>query len=143
MSADTATPLAAELRDEHDAMLETLAAVRVALLRGAVDRAREQLARLGEQQARHIARENAALIPQLPAAARWSARVYLAEHDKLERMHAELVALLAPLPARVDDAELQLGLLDAHAPFKHLLEHHFEREQQGLFVEVAQAADSR
>ena len=136
MSAAPPMTLAAELRDEHDAMLASVAALRVALLRGAVGHAREQLARLGEQQARHIARENAALIPQLPAQARWSARVYLAEHDKLERMHAELVALLAPLPAHVDDAELQLQLLDAHAPFKHLLEHHFEREQQGLFVEV-------
>ena len=134
-----APTLAVELLDEHAAMLKTIGALRVALLRGAIGQAREQLARLGEQQARHIARENAALIPQLPGDARWSARVYLAEHGKLERMHAELVALLAPLPAHVDDAELQLQLLDAHAPFKHLLEHHLEREQQGLFVEVGRA----
>ena len=135
--------LAAELLDEHATMLETIGAVRVALLRGAIERARERLAQLGEQQARHIACENAALIARLPDGARWAARVYLAEHDKLERMHAELVALLAPLPARIDDAELQLRLLDAHTPFKHLLEHHFEREQQGLFVEVGRAAEPR
>ncbi|OIQ68543.1 hypothetical protein GALL_498620 [mine drainage metagenome] len=135
--------LAAELLDEHAAMLQMIGAVRVALLRGAIAQAREQLARLGEQQARHIACENDALIARLPAGARWTARVYLAEHDKLERMHAELVALLAPLPPQIDDAALQLRLLDAHTPFKHLLEHHFEREQQGLFVEVGRAAEPR
>ena len=129
-------PLSAALLDEHGAMLAAIDAVRVALLRGVIEDARHELARLGAQQARHIAQENAELIARLPSDARWNARVYLAEHGKLERMHAELVALLAPLPARIDDPLLQLRLLDAHAPFKHLLEHHFEREQQGLFVEV-------
>ena len=143
MAAAPSPTLGAELLDEHAVMLETIGAVRVALLRGAVDQAREQLARLGEQQARHIACENTTLIARLPDAARWAARVYLAEHDKLERMHAELVALLAPLPPQIDDAALQLRLLDAHTPFKHLLEHHFEREQQGLFVEVGRAAEPR
>ena len=129
-------PLSAALLDEHGAMLAAIDAVRVALLRGVIEDARHELARLGAQQARHIAQENAELIARLPSDARWNARVYLSEHGKLERMHAELVALLAPLPARIDDPLLQLRLLDAHAPFKHLLEHHFEREQQGLFVEV-------
>lgn len=30
----------------------------------------------------------------------------------------------------------RLALLDLHAPFRHVLEHHFEREEKGLCVEV-------
>ncbi len=124
------------LRDEHDAMLELLEQLRVELLGGAIGAARDALQRLGTMQRAHIAHENGALIPRLGPGARWPARVYLAEHAKLETMHADLVALLAPLPAHCADARMRLALLDSLGPFKHLLEHHFEREQQGLFVEV-------
>ncbi len=124
------------LRDEHDAMRDLLEQVRVELLGGEVAAARDALRRLGAMQGAHIARENTALIPRLGPAARWPARVYLAEHAKLEALHADLLELLAPLPGRCADARLRLALLDALAPFKHLLEHHFEREQQGLFIEV-------
>ena len=117
-------------------MLALLEQARAELLDGAVADARDALQRLGAMQQAHIAHENAALIPRLGPTARWPARVYLAEHTKLETMHADLLALLAPLPAHCTDARLRLALLDAHAPYKHLLEHHFAREQQGLFTEV-------
>lgn len=31
---------------------------------------------------------------------------------------------------------LRLALIDASLPVLHLLEHHFEREEKGLFVEL-------
>jgi hypothetical protein len=91
---------------------------------------------LRELQETHIAQEESELIPYLPASARWPARVYLAEHRKLSAMLGKLQLALQPLPAQIADGETRLVLLDSHAPFKHVLEHHFEREEKGLLVEV-------
>ena len=88
-------------------------------------------------QAEHIAAEESDLIPRLGASARWSARVYLAEHTKLAAMTEEWRARLARLPAHIVEPERRLALLDASLPLQHLLEHHFEREEKGLFVEIA------
>lgn len=129
-------PPVTALTHEHAAMLALLHAARVAVLRGDLAGARDLLAQLTRMQDAHIVRENAELIPRLVPGARWPAKLYLAEHAKLADMLADLVELLAPLPGRVDDADTLLALLDALAPFRHVMEHHFDREEKGLFVEA-------
>ena len=125
-----------DLEGQHTEMLDVLQQERLALLTGDIGAARHLLDRLHRLQQDHIAHEEAQLIPRLPPLARWPAKVYLAEHSKLGVMLGELRTALAPLPAQVSDASTRLTLIDAHMPFKHVLEHHFEREEKGLFVEV-------
>ncbi|MHB1669445.1 MAG: hypothetical protein ACYCSR_11010 [Thiomonas sp.] len=130
------TTLHEDLVAEHEQMLGVLQRARLALLGGDIAQAREALTALHEQQQTHIAHEEGALIPRLPASARWAAKVYLAEHGKLSTMLAEWRNALSTLPVQVSDGKERLALLDATLPFQHLLEHHFEREEKGLFVET-------
>lgn len=123
------------LRREHVALLDRMQAARVAVLLGDVAVARDHLSALARAQRLHVAVEEAQWLPRLPATARWPARVYLAEHRKLEALLEALQALLAAEPAPVAP-ERRLYLLDRMAPFLHVLEHHAEREEKGLFVEV-------
>ncbi len=125
-----------DLPTQHAQMLNLLHEERLALLDGEVSHARALLEQLRELQEMHIEDEESGLIPYLPESARWHARVYLAEHRKLSAMLDELRLALKPLPARVPDGTTRLALLDIHAPFRHVLEHHFEREEKGLFLEV-------
>ncbi|OZB44574.1 MAG: hypothetical protein B7X42_09105, partial [Thiomonas sp. 14-66-4] len=64
------------------------------------------------------------------------AKVYLAEHAKLAAMLGEWRDTLARQPARLDQPEQRLALLDASLLMQHLLEHHFEREEKGLLIET-------
>ena len=125
-----------DLEGQHTAMLELLQQERLAVLTGDLAAARDLLDRLQMLQQEHIAYEEATLIPRLPPDARWPAKVYLAEHSKLGSMLDELRTTLAPLPAQVSDASTRLTLIDGHMAFKHVLEHHFEREEKGLLIEV-------
>lgn len=127
----------ADLSEQHNAMLQTMQRMRLAMLAGDIASARDALHALHALQAEHIAAEESDLIPRLGASARWSARVYLAEHTKLAAMTEEWRARLARLPAHIVEPERRLALLDASLPLQHLLEHHFEREEKGLFVEIA------
>jgi hypothetical protein len=125
-----------DLTEQHQQMLQLLQEERLALLDGQVARARDILVRLRELQETHVAQEESELIPCLPESARWPARVYLAEHRKLSELLGKLQHALQPLPARITDGATRLALLDLHAPFRHVLEHHFEREEKGLLLEV-------
>ena len=121
---------------DHEHMLGMMQRARMALLVGDIARARESLRVLHDQQQAHIAHEEGVLIPRLPASARWTAKVYLAEHGKLSAMLAEWRQALSTMPAWVRDDKTRLALVDATLPLQHLLEHHFEREEKGLFVET-------
>ncbi len=117
-------------------MLQTMQRMRLAMLAGDIASARAARDALHALQAEHIAAEESDFIPMLDASARWSAKVYLAEHAKLAAMSEEWRARLARLPAHIAEPERRLTLLDASLPLQHLLEHHFEREEKGLFAEI-------
>jgi hemerythrin-like domain-containing protein len=125
------------LLDEHRAMLRTIRAVRLALLDGKVAAARQALDELKALHAAHIAAEEEEWIGRLQRNARWQPKVYLAEHAKLGDMIAQWHQRLHELAADALSAGERLDLLDATLPLQHLLEHHFEREEKGLFIEVA------
>ena len=42
------------------------------------------------------------------------------------------------LPAHVTDAATRLRRLDANHALRHMLEHHFSREEKGLFVDICE-----
>lgn len=125
-----------DLPAQHVAMLAAMQRMRLGLLAGDVTEARAARDVLQGLHAAHIAIEETELIPQLPAAARWPAKVYLAEHAKLAAMLGEWRDTLARQPARLDQPEQRLALLDASLLMQHLLEHHFEREEKGLLIET-------
>ncbi|AOU98297.1 hypothetical protein BI364_10290 [Acidihalobacter yilgarnensis] len=125
------------LTHEHQAMLQAMQRLRLALLDGDINSAHEARDVLQRLHVAHIAAEETELIPQLPAAARWQAKVYLAEHAKLAAMIEQWHERLQQHGAHIDSSVLRLALLDASLPLQHLLEHHFEREEKGLFLETA------
>ncbi|CQR42962.1 MAG: hemerythrin domain-containing protein [Betaproteobacteria bacterium] len=127
---------AEDIPAQHVAMLATVQRMRLGLLVGNLIEARAARDVLQGLHAAHIALEETALIPKLPASARWSAKIYLAEHAKLGAMLGEWREILARQPDRLDPPEQRLTLLDASAPLQHLLEHHFEREEKGLLIET-------
>ena len=123
--------------EEHARMLSLVGDARVALLRGDVAGARAAFDAMAQVHGPHARLEETALFPALPRAARWPRRTYEAEHAALERALGELRASLRGLPERIRSPRQRLELVDAALPLRHLLEHHFEREEKGLFVEIS------
>ncbi len=129
--------LARRLQQEHAGLLALLVDVRLALLAGRVDSARASLERLAALHREHAALEEQQLFPALPRSARWPLRTYEAEHRKLVELVQALRGTLQAQPQRLRDARRRLQLLDDALPLQHLMEHHFEREEQGLLRETA------
>ena len=127
---------AAVLRHEHAPLLATLQRILLALVDGSLDVAQAGHLLLREQLLAHARREERDLLPHLPHDARWPARVYIAEHRHIATLLLEAAERVNGHPAYVGDPATRLRLLDAHHVLRHVLEHHFAREEQGLFVEV-------
>lgn len=94
--------------------------------------------------ARHIEVEDTLLLPHVPEGARWAARVYRLEHERIALLadeYAERLQAVLAQPPR--DAQAQrraaLYLLDAVHALRHVLEHHHEREHSALAQELPQA----
>ena len=73
---------------------------------------------------RHIAIENSQLLPHVPDGARWAARVYLLEHERIALLAEEYLAKVqacAARPPRSERARRQavLALLDAAHALRH------------------------
>ena len=87
----------------------------------------------------HMEHEEGLLLPLMARAGeveRWPARVYLGEHEKLRRLLARAATQLETLPdatGRRDENRALLALLDFETTFKHLCEHHEQREEMALF----------
>ncbi len=124
------------LEGEHARLLSLIDDARLALLRGDAQGAREVLEAMATLHAAHAHLEEARLFPSLPRAARWPRRTYEAEHEALAQALDALRQRLRDLPARIRPARQRLELIDAALPLRHLLEHHFEREEKGLFEDL-------
>lgn len=101
----------------------------------------ERLQRWRAGLAQHIEIENTRLLPHVPEGARWVARVYLVEHDRIALLADEYlmkVRAVALQPPQGEQARRRavLMLLDAAHALRHVLEHHHEREQQALAREL-------
>ena len=89
----------------------------------------------------HIAIENTRLLPHVPADARWAARVYLLEHERIALLadeYQQRVQAVINHPPQDEQARRRavLVLLDAAHALRHVLEHHNEREHMALAQEL-------
>lgn len=134
--ADTTT-----LVDQHDELEQLMEAHREALVGLRFRAAMQRFAAWRALLERHLQAEDRWLLPALPAGARWASKVYEDEHrllrelceahgERLQRARAE--APKTPAARR----RLALGLIDAVHPLRHVLEHHHQREEQALLLEV-------
>ena len=116
--------------------------------------AQDSLLRWQQAVLQHIQIENTQLLPLLPAAARWPARVYLLEHERIALLADEHLARVQAAALQLPQTEVErrtavLTLIDGAHALRHVLEHHHMREEQALALElpagVAQAvwAESR
>ncbi|MGE4331285.1 hypothetical protein [Diaphorobacter sp.] len=106
--------------------------------------AQQKLQRWRAGLAQHIEIENTQLLPHVPPGARWAARVYLVEHDRIALLadeYALKVQAVADQPPQdeQDRRAAVLMLLDAAHALRHVLEHHHAREEQALAHELPAA----
>ena len=130
---DTAST--AYFEHEHRRMDALLHAHLLDVVAADFPRALQHLQRWRRALTRHITIENRQLLPQVPANARWPARMYLLEHERIELLADEYATRMG---ARTR-GEAVLTLLDAAHALRHLLEHHHQREEIALAQELPPA----
>ena len=90
----------------------------------------------------HIDLEEQLLFPlhESRQTVRWATDLYRKEHRKIETLAAAAGERLAdiPPPGRAY-ARWAIALLDRQRTLKHVLEHHEQREEQALLIEIAAA----
>lgn len=101
----------------------------------------QRLQRWRTDLAQHIAIENTRLLPHVPEGARWAARVYLLEHERIALLAEEYIARVQavvchPPPDEAARRRTVLMLIDAAHALRHVLEHHHEREHSALAHEL-------
>lgn len=126
---------------EHQRLEDALHAHLLAVVAGEFERALHLLAPWRAALTHHIEIEDTRLLPHVPADARWQARVYRLEHERITELADEYAARVAAM-ARREYAnhharhEASLKLLDAAHALRHLLEHHHQREEMALAHEL-------
>lgn len=108
---------------------------------GDFGRARQRLQKWRHSLARHIDTEENLLLPHVPDSARWAARVYRLEHERIMLLadaYAVRIDAVAAHPPHSERSrrEAVMALLDAVHPLRHLLEHHHQREEMALANEL-------
>lgn len=135
---DTGTDLLDLLLAQHGALADLFASHQEALL----DRRWTEAARLLKDYdrglRRHIELEEEHLLPHCEHShgMRWPANVYRAEHRRIEQLLHKAAERLAIARCRGITPAVLILLLDEERSLKHLLEHHHEREEKGLFGEL-------
>ncbi len=110
-----------------------------------VDRRWAEAAQLLEQYEqsllRHIDFEEQHLLSRCDAVgnARWPSAVYRAEHRRIEQLLRKAADRLTRARAAEITPTVLVSLLDEERTLKHLVEHHHEREEKALFVELRRA----
>ena len=88
----------------------------------------------------HIEFEDSILLPDCITDSiepvRWKARVYLAEHRGVEELVNEARTRLVTIRRRGIKSSMLIELLDQERTVKHVLEHHHEREEKGIYDEL-------
>lgn len=126
---------------EHQRLEARLHAHLLEVVAGDFARAQQLLAPWRAALARHIEIEETRLLPHVPGDARWQARVYRLEHERIALLADEYAGRVAVLARRAyaDERvrrEAALKLLDAAHALRHLLEHHHQREEMALAHEL-------
>ncbi len=103
--------------------------------------AQQQFVRWFAALQQHIAIENEQLLPHVPEGARWAAKVYRLEHDRIALLadeYAQRLQLVLDKPPvdALAQRRASLYLLDAIHALRHVIEHHHEREHTALAHEL-------
>lgn len=135
---------AAPLRAEHARLEDLLEAHLLEVIGGDLARAEAAFTHWRAELSGHIATEERALLPYLPPDARWPAKVYIAEHERIRLLADEYAARLAQVRAAPPEGEMQqrhaaLWLIDAAHALRHVLDHHHQREHEAMARELPAA----
>ncbi|MCO5116367.1 MAG: hypothetical protein H6927_07100 [Burkholderiaceae bacterium] len=141
---DAETSGAPDFEREHHRLDALLRAHLLAVVGQDFAGAQQKFVRWHRGLLRHIEIENTRLLPHVPAGARWDARIYLLEHERIALLAQEHAARMAALAQRAPRGEparrrAALALLDAAHALRHLLEHHHQREEMALAHELPAA----
>ena len=140
--SDLCTPTATPFFEQQHAGLDAQLQAHLLDVAGAdFPTALQRLQHWRRDLARHIEIENTRLLPHVPAGARWAARVYLLEHERIALLADEYEQRVQAVTAHPPQDELArrhavLRLLDAAHALRHVLEHHNEREHIALAQEL-------
>ncbi|MGA9852269.1 MAG: hemerythrin domain-containing protein [Gammaproteobacteria bacterium] len=130
------------LADEHVALAQLFARHQEALVTRAWARAARLLDHYQKRLQYQIQLEERFLLPycvEEKAPGQWQARVYMAEHRRLEELlHKAGVRLAAARRRGVTSAGL-IALLDEEKTLKHVVEYHYQREEIALFSILRQS----
>ncbi|MDX1695452.1 MAG: hemerythrin domain-containing protein [Ketobacteraceae bacterium] len=92
----------------------------------------------------HIELEDKLLIPQhekIRGEIRWRTRVYKDEHTKLHELLNKLQIMIKKAPEASELRRWVIEFIDYERTFKNVMEHHEEREEKGLLLELDHALD--
>ncbi len=129
------------LLEAHEEFLDVLLLHQEGLVRGDLEDARDKIEELREELAAHIWHEEEKVLPIVErggtAFRTGEPRYYREEHEKIQRMVAELAARTATLDPSARDFHRQVAILigDERA-LRTLLEHHDERERTALYPDL-------
>ena len=129
------------LADEHEMLAQLFARHQAALIARAWARAARLLDSHRKRLAQHIELEERYLLPYCPQDKlpnQWPARVYSAEHQRIQELASKLSARFAKLRRRGVTSAALIALLDEEKTLKHILEHHHAREEMALFSTLPQ-----
>lgn len=123
---------------QHAALDDLFARHQAALLDRRWAEAARILEEYGVRLRSHIELEERHLLPRFAriATVRWPAGIYRAEHRRSEQLLEKAWERLAHERRRGITTASLISLIDEERTLKHLIEHHHEREEKGLFGEL-------
>jgi hemerythrin-like domain-containing protein len=126
------------LLEQHDTLVDLFASHQEALLDRRWTEAAGLLEEYDRRLRRHMRVEEEHLLSRCEhaQAVRWPAKVYRAEHRRIEQLMERAAEHLTNAQRREITPAVLLSLLDEERTLKHLVEHHHEREEKGLFGEL-------
>ena len=128
------------LRHEHASLDILFQRHQEMLVSHAWARAARLLTQYQERLTAHIRLEEKFLLPYCTdgsgSSPRWGSHVYRTEHRKLEELVRAVTVRLASARRRGVTPAMLIDLLDKERTLKHVAQHHHEREEKGLFIEL-------
>ena len=129
------------LRHEHASLDILFRRHQEMLVSYAWARAARLLTRYQERLTVHIRLEEKFLLPYCNndgsgSSPRWGSHVYRTEHRKLEELVRAVIVRLTSARRRGVTPAMLIDLLDKERTLKHVVQHHHEREEKGLFTEL-------
>ena len=145
----TKNPIYAAIDKQHQQMSELFLMHQEALMLEKVDLAADIYQSYQALQLAHLAFENDCLLPELAKleSPRWPHTLYQHEHNKIEDLLAKHAQNIENSQTFLDKPNTTaqayrrwiIELFDQHKTLKNVLEHHEQREEQGLLPELNNA----